>query len=145
MADWQKIELKIPSDLKPAQREELGDLIVEHIYDRTNRGLDKNGREFPGYSAAYKASLDFKNAGKSASKIDLQLSGDMMAALQLLKHKNGAIVVGFERGTEENAKAEGNILGTYGRDKPIRGKKRDFLGIESRKLRELIDYVRQGS
>lgn len=145
MADWQKIEIKIPSDLKPAQREELGDLIVEHIFDRTNRGLDKNGRPFPGYSNAYKQSLDFKNAGKSASKIDLQLSGDMMAAIELLRHKNGELRIGFERGTPENAKAEGNILGTYGRDKPIKGKKRDFLGIESKKLRELIDYVRQGN
>lgn len=141
-AKWTKITLNIPQDLRPAQRVELGDLVIEHIFDRTNRGLDKNGNPFPGYSKEYIKSLDFKNAGKSKNRIDLQLSGDMLAAMKLLSHKNGSITIGFDRGTEENAKAEGNILGTYGSDTPIRGKKRDFLGLEDKKLRELIEYVR---
>lgn len=115
--------------------------MIEHIYDRTNRGLDKKGNPFPGYSKDYIKSLDFKNAGKSKGRVDLQLSGDMLAAMKLINHKNGKLTIGFERGSEENAKAEGNILGTYGQQSPIKGKKRDFLGIEDKKLRELINYV----
>ncbi len=87
------------------------------------------------------ASLDFKNSGKS-KHVDLQLSGDMLAALSLLSHKSGEITIGFENGTLENDKAEGNILGTYGQKSPIPGKKRDFLGIEPSKLRDFIDEVR---
>lgn len=140
--EWQKIDISVPEDLNPAQRLELGDLIIEHIFDRTNRGIDKKGKSFPGYSKEYINSLDFKNAGKSKNKVDLQLSGDMLAAMQILNQKNGNIRIGFERGTVENAKADGNIRGTYGTDVPSRKKARDFLGIESKKLRELIDYVR---
>ena len=142
----QKIAIEIPEKykLKPAQRVELADLIIEHIYDRSNRGLDKNGKPFPGYSKEYIDSLDFKIGGKSKNKVNLQLSGDMLAAITLLNHKKDRLVIGFEAGTEENAKAEGNILGTYGQDAPIRGKKRDFLGLKAAKLRELLEYVTDG-
>lgn len=138
------MEIKIPETykLKPQQREDLADLIIEHIFDRTNRGLDKKGKAFPGYSKEYIQSLDFKAAGKSKNKVNLQLSGDTLAAIKLLNNrKKDAVVIGFAANSEENAKAEGNILGTYGQDRPIPGKKRDFLGIEPKKLKELLEYV----
>lgn len=109
--------------------------------DRTQRGIDKNGKKFPAYSKEYVKSLDFKNAGKSKGRVDLQLSGDMLAAITLLEAKKNRIVVGFEKGAEENGRAEGNILGSYGGE-PDPKKARDFLGIQPRKLRELIDYVK---
>lgn len=139
----QKIKIAIPDGLTPAERLELADLVIEHIVERSDQGLDKKGNPFPKYSKGYIKSLDFKNAGKS-DNVNLQLSGDMLAAIKLLKHSNGELVVGFEKGTKENDKAEGNILGTYGQPTPIRGKKRDFLGLESKKLRELIAAVTDG-
>lgn len=138
----QKVEIHIPDDLKPAQRTELADLIIEHIVDRTQRGVDKDGKRFPGYSKSYIKSLDFQNAGKSRSKVDLTLSGDMLAALTLLSEKKGALRIGFERGAEENDRAEGNILGSYGGD-PNPSKARNFLGIQKKKLKELIDFVKE--
>lgn len=138
------MEIKIPETykLKPQQREDLADLIIEHIFDRTNRGLNKNGKAFPGYSKEYLESLDFKVSGKSKNKVNLQLSGDMLAAIKLLNNKKkDAVVIGFAANSEENDRAEGNILGTYGQDRPIPGKKRDFLGIEPKKLKELLDFV----
>lgn len=138
---WQRIAIDIPPDLRPAQRNELADLVIEHIVDRTQRGLDKDGRRFKPYSESYVKSLDFRNAGKSRSRVDLQLSGDMLAAIEALSVRPGKITIGFENGTEENAKAEGNRLGSYGGD-PDPKKARDFLGIQRKKLLELIDYVR---
>lgn len=138
----QKISLEIPDDLAPKQRKILADLVIEHIVDRTQSGLDKNGKRFPKYSAEYINSLDFKNAKKSASKVDLQLSGDMLAALQLLKDRPGEIVIGYQRGADENGRAEGNILGSYGGD-PNPSKARDFLGLKPSKLKELIAYVKE--
>lgn len=122
---------------------DLADLVIEHIVERTENGVDKDGKKFPGYSKSYLASLDFKNAGKSPSKVDLTLSGDMLAALALLSERKGALTIGFENGTPENDKAEGNRLGSYGGD-PNPKKARDFLGIDRRKLAELIDYVTEG-
>lgn len=138
---WQKLTLAIPKDLDPAQRAQLADLITEHIVDRTQRGIDKNGNAFPKYSKEYIKSLDFKNAGKSAGRVDLQLSGDMLAALGLISSRNGQIIIGFQNGSRENDIAEGNILGSYGRS-PNSSKARDFLGIDQIKLRELIDNVK---
>jgi hypothetical protein len=138
MAKQQYVEIEIPETLRPEQREALADLVIERIVDRTQSGLDKRGRAFPGYSKEYIKSLDFKNAGKSKGKVDLQLSGDMLAALELLNHTRGKLKIGFQRGTDENAKAEGNILGTYGRDTPIRGKKRDFLGVTKSELKAIM-------
>lgn len=120
----------------------LADLVLEHIVERTTtQGLDKNGKAFPKYSKSYIESLDFKNAGKSPGSVDLQLSGDMLAAMTLLSEKSGQITIGFEKGAEENGRAEGNILGSYGGE-PNKKRARDFLGIQPKKLRELIRYVK---
>lgn len=137
----QKIKISIPKDLPPDARIDLADLVIEHIVERSQSGKDKNGKNFPRYSKEYTRSLDFKIAGKSKSKVDLQLSGDMLAAIELLSQKNGEITVGFENGTEENSRAEGNILGSYGRT-PDKKKARDFLGIEKDKLSELVEFIR---
>jgi hypothetical protein len=138
----QKVDIEIPEKLPPSAREELGDLIIEHIVDRTQRGKDKNGKDFPSYSESYVKSLDFKIAGKSKNKVNLELSGDMLAAIQLLSSKKGKLTIGFERGADENGRAEGNILGSYG-GTPNKSKARDFLGIEKEKLKELVKYVKE--
>jgi hypothetical protein len=144
-AKHQKIKVELPSDLEPDQVEEVADLIVERIVERTIQGKDKDGNRFPKYSDAYKNSFDFKVAGKSGN-VDLQLSGDMLAALQILKvQQNNKVEIGFERGSDENARADGNIRGTYGQSSPIPGKKRDFLGISDKELRKIIRYVKSQS
>jgi hypothetical protein len=140
-AKWQKIDIDIPEEFTPKQRKRLADLIIDHIIDRTESGLDKRGKRFPGYSEAYVKSLDFKIAGKSKGSVDLTLSGDMLASLQLLEQKPGRLRIGFEKGSEENARADGNIRGTYGASSPRKGKARDFLGITDRELDKLVDEV----
>lgn len=109
--------------------------------ERTDQGKDKRGNPFPKYSEGYKKSLDFLVAGKS-SKVNLQLSGDMLAALEPLKIKKDYVEIGFERGSDENARADGNIRGTYGSDTPNSKKARDFLGITPDELRKIIKYVK---
>lgn len=142
---WQKIAIDISDyDLKPQQRQDLADLVIEHIFDRTNRGLDKNNVPFKKYSKEYENSLAFKAAGKiKGGKPNLQLSGDMLAAMKLLSENKKKLLIGFENNTEENGKAEGNIKGTYGQATST-GKKRDFLGIKNDKLKELIAEVTDG-
>lgn len=124
---------------------EIGDLIVERIVERTDQGKDKAGNAWRGeaakYSEAYKKSLDFKIAGKG-SGVNLQLSGDMLAALRVLKSTSNWIEVGFDRGSDENAKADGNIRGTYGSNTPNPKKARDFLGMEGKELDRLARIVK---
>lgn len=143
---WQKIKIDLSGyGLSPDQKDEVADLIIERIVNRTDQGKDKNNKPWSGkaaeYSKSYKKSLDFKVASKS-SKVDLQLSGDMLAALSVLDKTSRSVTIGFERGSEENAKADGNIRGTYGQSKPIPGKARDFLGITDAELSKIINLVK---
>jgi len=141
---WQKIKIDLSGyGLNSDQKDEVADLIIERIVNRTDQGKDKQGKRFPGYSKSYKESLDFKVAGKGKT-VDLQLSGDMLAALaHLKKHDtNRSIVVGFENGSEENAKADGNIRGTYGKPTPDPKKARDFLGITETELSKIVKFVK---
>lgn len=133
---WKRVKIAIPKGYKPREREAIGSEVVDYIVNRTQNGLNKNNRNFPGYSDAYKKSLDFKIAGKS-NNVNLTLSGDMLASLKVLSHKNGEIVVGFDRGDKNNnAKATGHITGVYGNSKRV--KKRDFLGITKKDLNSKI-------
>lgn len=137
------MKIEIPEELSPDQRIQLADDIIEYIVDRTKKGADKRNRPFPGYSKSYIDSLDFKIAGKSRSRIDLTLSGEMLADLTLLSHRKGQLLIGFENGTESNAKADGNIRGTYGQSFST-GKKRDFLGITKGDLFSILDPYLDG-
>lgn len=130
----------MPKGLTRAQRAEIADLAIEFMVDRTLAQRDIDGKKFPKYSKAYTESLDFKNAGKSKNKVDLQLSGDMLAALDILENTDGKIVVGYEPGTDEEARAEGNILGSYGGE-PNEKRARRFLGIKKENLQKIIDLV----
>lgn len=127
------------------QREEVADLIVERIVNRTvKEGRDRYGDKFPKYSDSYKESLDFKIAGKSKSKVDLQLSGDMLAALKVLDVTSRSVLIGYDKGAEENGRVEGNRLGSYGGD-PNPKKARDFLGLTDDELRKIVKYVKANS
>jgi hypothetical protein len=140
---WQKIKIDLSGyGLNSDQKDEVADLIIERIVNRTTKGIDKDGEKFPGYSKSYKESLDFKVAGKSAGKVDLQLSGDMLAALDVLNKTSRSVTIGFEPGSEENAKADGNIRGTYGKPTPDPKKARDFLGISETELSNIIKFVK---
>lgn len=133
--------MEIPKTLTREQRLEAADLIIEKIFDRTNRGINKDGDRFPGYSKAYIDSLDFENSGKSKGKVNLQLSGDMLAAMELLDHTDGKLKIGYDSGADEAGRAEGNILGSYGGE-PNKKKARDFLGLPPNELKKIIELVK---
>lgn len=139
---WQRFKVDVPSDFTPAMRESVGLAVAERIRVRTLRGIDKNGDQFVGYSESYKNSLEFRVAGKSGNQVNLRLSGDMLAALDVISNRSGVVTVGYERGSEENGKADGNIRGTYGQSKPT-GKARDFLGLPKEEIERIISLVRR--
>jgi hypothetical protein len=134
MADQQKFEVKVSKKYENSELRAIGQEVIDYIVKRTQQGLDKSNKSLPGYSKSYMKSLDFKIAGKSKN-VDLTLSGDMLSLLQVLKIEEGKIVIGYKSGDKINGRVEGNVLGTYGQSSPIKGKKRDFLGIKTSDLR----------
>jgi hypothetical protein len=133
------------------QQAEIADLIVERIVQRTEQGKNVDGKSFPKYSKAYTESLDFKNSGKSGS-VDLTLSGDMLAALTVLKTSEKYVEIGFSDSSVEG-RAEGNIRGTYGKKRGNPALARDFLGtsgftsnkgVSERELSRIVRLVKRG-
>jgi hypothetical protein len=151
MAKWQRFKVKVRKDLGPLQRQAVALEIIEHIKKRTSQGRDKSGNPWKGkagiYSKSYQKSLDFKIAKGSSKVVNLELSSEMMNSMKVISHRSGELLIGYDRNNSElNGKVEGNRLGTYGKSSPIRGKSRDFLGIERSKLTEIqnkYDYKRE--
>lgn len=133
-AKHQKITIKIPEGYTRSARLALAQEVIDTIVERTTKkNVDKDGSKFPKYSKSYINSPEFRAAGKSKA-VDLTLSGDTLAAIRLLSESVGEITIGFEKGSEENAKADGNIRGTYGKSRGDSSKARDFLGISRKEL-----------
>jgi hypothetical protein len=136
-ADWQKFDIILPKSIKTNEEKlALGEDIIEYMRKRTESGKNNAGGRFPRYSKEYMQSLDFKIAGKSSS-VDLTQTGDMLADISVLDIKDNKLVIGFERGSLSNDKADGHITGWQGRSKV----KRPFLGFvgdEKNKLNSII-------
>jgi hypothetical protein len=136
MANWQRIKIEIPKQIKPADREQVALEIIDFIANRTKRNKDKDGRKFPNYTKDYA-----KIKGTSRSKVDLTLTGEMLDELKLISHRAGSLLIGYDRGSEINGKVEGNRTGSYG-GSPNPDKARDFLGLRDKELQDiLMDYV----
>ena len=61
----------------------------------------------------------------------------MLAELNILSTKKGAVMLGYKNGTDENAKADGHISGNVRKDK----RPRDFLGISSKETSKIITKI----
>lgn len=135
----QKVTIQVPLDLDANARAVIADRIIDFILKRTDKGLDKNNKPFKQYSEQYVNSLDFKIAGKSKSKVNLKLTGDMLTDLEVLDTSvTGFITIGFLPGTEENDKAawQRNNTRSY-------FPKRDFLGITQKDLDAIVRRYKQ--
>lgn len=129
----QKFTVNIPVELNASERLELAELIIDHVYERTDSGLDVNNKSFTPYAKSYSKSKDFRLAGKS-NVVNLQLTGEMMRSLEVINHTSGEITIGYETGTEENDKAAWAAASDN-------GPSREFLGISDKTLNLLIKSI----
>jgi hypothetical protein len=136
--DSTKVELKIPDYIDKPGRDEIARRVVEFIRERTEQGLSVYNRPWAGKAGEYS-----KSYGKDPP-VDLEASGKMLNALKQIKGESGPgkIVVGYHDSSNQRAKAEGNILGTYGQPAPIPGKARPFVDILKKDLDNIVeDYL----
>ena len=136
----QKVRIEIPSGFAPDIREDIAREIIHFIRERTateQTGFNpKTGRNYSLRSKEYTEAYATKK-GVGTADVDLLLSGDMLDAIELLRHDGKTITIGFTD-PEQNGKAEGNQKGTYGQSKPIPGKARPFLGIQKSDLDKIL-------
>lgn len=110
-----------------ALRLEIGQALIDKILERTesSRFLEtrgsKSGSAFR-YTDAYISSIEFRVFGKSATRVNLRASGDMLRAMDIVDSSDDSILgLGFDE-LEEAEKAHGHITGNV-------GKMRDFFGL----------------
>ncbi len=139
-----KLPLDCPADFTPEQRAELAEKVIEAIQHRTKMGYNVYGRDWSGDAGRYTEAYAKKKGVSPGGPVDLALSHDMIEAIQYFPGQSGSgqITIGFKAGTKVERKAEGNILGTYGKAEPNPKKARPFLDILQKDLRELINEVK---
>jgi hypothetical protein len=131
---WTREKIILPKTLKPKERKQIAEVIINHIINRSAAGLDRNDKKFPKYTKSY---AEIKGVG--VSEVDLILSGEMLEAIELVNDGSGFITIGYKNPSDELAgKVEGNRIGSYGGE-PNPKRARDFLGIDSATLGTLID------
>jgi len=126
MAKQQKFVWELPEGYKAEDLEAIANDIRVFIKDRSQAGFGvKNGKVFgfPEYNDDYR-----KNVKGGQRRVDLTLSDEMLNSIEILKISGRKVTIGFEAGSEVNAKAEGNQIGSYGRA-PNPKKARPFLGL----------------
>ena len=140
-----QLTLKVPSDFNPNMRAELAEKVIEFIRDRSRKGLNVSGNDWPGKAGEYTEAYARRKGVSEGGPVDLSLSHDMLDGIRYFTSKSptGAITIGYQKGTLLERQADGNIRGTYGQPEPIRGKARPFLDILRRDLQGLIDEVRE--
>jgi hypothetical protein len=106
----------------PELKQAFGQALIDHMVERTEDGLDRNGNKFQAYPKTYKESDAFKAFGKT-SKVNLTMTGDMLGQIDIIETKGNEIKIGW-RDETENAKAYNHNTG----DTVL---KRPFFGINN--------------
>lgn len=132
-----KFEVEIDEAYTAEQREAIAAEIISYVRTRTLSGKDMNNKSFKGYSKGYIRSTDFKAANKSKGQVNLRLSGDMLAYMELVKNQTGKLVIGYGDENPQAGKAEGNHIGSYGKTANSKNA-RPFLGIDPKTLSGIL-------
>lgn len=116
-------------------RESIAEDLIAVIEKRTASGGGVNGKgqevelQAP-YSEEYAGSLDFKAFNKKKNKVNMKLTGSMLASLDLIDEQGSKITIGIDN--EEAPKAHGHMTGADGR-LPVR----PFLGLTADDLEDV--------
>jgi hypothetical protein len=132
----EELGIEIPRNARREALEAAAEYIRTAMLDYIGEGKSpvQGFGKFPGYTKNYKT---LKGESSSASTVNLELSGEMLDALDA-RVSGSTISINVFGGGKIAGKAEGNNLGTYGQSDPIPGKARRFIPLENEKLKKDI-------
>ncbi len=114
----------------PALKEQLGQAIVDQIVKRTEDGKAYGGGHLKSpYSPGYVKSRPFKAAGKKAGEITMELTGDMMASIDVLSSDGNQLKIGIDD--------ELQILKAYNHNTGDTVPERPFFGVTRAELLDI--------
>jgi hypothetical protein len=130
------------SEARPI-KEAIAQAIIDRIQSRTEAGeglrFSSNGSATPvklksPYSNQYADSIEFKAAGKRKSTVNMTLTGDMLASMDVLSTNGNSIKIGITDDTQI-AKAFNHITGDT-------VPKRPWFGISKTELGEILSQFK---
>lgn len=134
----QKVKIELPEGYSAEDRARIAEDIIQFIKDRCEAGVGVRPHgnhfrtyDFPGYTKAYEKF-------KGSSRVDLVLDDQMLADMRVLSIGRNSVTIGYEAGSDENDKAEGNQTGSYGQPKPNPKKARRFLGMTTEEINAVL-------
>jgi len=116
-----------------AEKLEIGQALIDRMVERVSEGKGlrfdsrSNAEEIKlksPYSKTYAESLDFKAAGKSKNKVNMALTGDMLADITVENLPGAKIKLTFNDETE-TAKAYNHMVGDTVPQRPFFGVTKD--------------------
>jgi hypothetical protein len=75
----------------------LAALVIGHIRERCEAGLDIRDKPFAPYSESYRRTL--QKLGRSTSPVDMLLSGGMLGSVKVVERDDNGVVIGLGTGT----------------------------------------------
>jgi predicted HicB family RNase H-like nuclease len=81
----------------------IGQAIIDYMLDRIkdNKGIGGERLDSPGYSKEYQKSEEFIAYQKSANDVNMELTGSMLADIDILEFSGDKIKIGFSDETEK--------------------------------------------
>lgn len=113
-----------------ALRMAIAQKVIDYIVKRTQEGKDISGKNLAKYHPDYVASAEFELAGKSKNEVNMTLTGNMLAQLDMLSDSPNTIRIGWDDNNE--------ILKAYNHNIGDTVTKREFFGITSKEAKEVI-------
>ena len=124
----------------------VASLVIGHIRERCEAGLDIDGRAFQGYSDDYRDTrLDL---GRNARPVDLLMTGGLLGAVQVVERTDSTTTIGVGTGTSSQRRAptQGNrrrragerrgpphnLLGQWHQTGAGHNKRRRWFGVSPR-------------
>lgn len=127
--------VKVPKDKKKEALDDVKNYVKEQILKHVSQAKTPvmNGNWKQDLSKAYKK---IKGEQSSVSKANLELSGEMLDALEVNEVNSEKLVI--QIAGEQAGKADGNNRGTYGKSKPNPAIARNFIPQEGQELNRTI-------
>ncbi len=110
-------------------KEALGQAIIDKIQERTEAGDGIRGALKSPYSKLYSQSLEFKAAGKKRGKVNMTLTGDMLASVDLEMGEDGKFKIVIPE--DQVPKAFNHLTGDT-------VPKRNWFGVTKKELKEIL-------
>lgn len=128
------VDLSEDESLKQA----IGQVLVDTMLTRAESGKGIGGVKLKSpYSKTYANSIEFKAAGKSKGKVNMTLTGDMLAAVNVVSTDGNKIKIGIDD-DEQVAKAYNHQVGDTVPARPFFGFTKDELSEVKSKFKSKI-------